>query len=154
MLLHQDAVAISPVVVSEIADRQVSTQPVERLSPGVLILDHQGHIRIAKVILDAGEQYRCDPEAAEIGIDADIEHASLATVGVPDGAADDTFSRAGDDNVRSRPEIENEKRDEPVSLAAGKAAALKPLKQDRITKQRRTELDSGIAAFSYGSRVE
>ena len=48
VLLHKNAVTIATVVVSKIADRQITVLTVERLSAEILVFDHQRDIRRVK----------------------------------------------------------------------------------------------------------
>lgn len=96
MLLHEDPVAVSPVIVSQITHRKIALQTVEGLCAEILILHHQGDIWRSKTRLDGVEESGADATTSKGRIDAEIQHTSLSTISIADDAPHDALPGAGD----------------------------------------------------------
>jgi hypothetical protein len=124
MLLHQDAVTIAPVVVTEVADGQVTLESVKCLRAEILVFHHKRDKWSAENIFNCVQQGRADTPAPEAGVDTEVENTSLRPISVADNASDDALPGASDQDLRSWPEIEDEQCRQAIGLTTGETSPL------------------------------
>jgi hypothetical protein len=123
-LLHKNTVTIAPIIVAEVADREIAVAPVERLSGEILVLHHQCNAVVIQYGLDGREQRRSQAVTAISRLDTEIEHPCLLALPVADDTAEYLLATPGDEDLRPWPEMEHEQRRDPVRLASLEAVPL------------------------------
>jgi hypothetical protein len=124
-LLHQNAVAVLSIVVTQIANREIATATIEFLSPDILILNHQRDIVGVQQVFGGRKEHRANTLTAEIRIDAEVEYPSLLSSDVTNDAAGNPAAASGYQHLCPWPDVKNEERNQPIRLTGPKTASLK-----------------------------
>lgn len=116
--------AVLPIVVTQIANREIATTTIKLLGPDILILDHQRDIVGVQQVFGGRKEHRANTLAAKIRIDTKVEDSALISSDVANDAAGNPATASGYQHLRPWPEVENEECNQPIRLTRPKTTSL------------------------------